>query len=57
MFNIFEADHGGQRTTREGGPTVFGSKNKICFLALFSHTDGICGGNCNIKDVKQPWNL
>ena len=37
-----------------GGSTVFGSKNKICFLALFSHTDGICGGNCDIKDVKKP---
>ena len=57
MVNIFEADHGEQTTTREGGvSTVFGSKNKICFLALFSHTDGICGGNCDIKDIKQPWN-
>ena len=40
-----------------GGSTVLGSMNKICFLALFSHTDGICGGNCDINDVKQPWNL
>ena len=38
MVNIFEANHGEQTTTREGGgSTVFGSKNKICFLALFSH--------------------
>jgi len=57
MVNIFEANHGEQITPREGGSTVCGSKNKICFLALFSHTDGICGGNCDINGVKQPWNL
>ena len=57
MVNIFEADRGEQTTTRGGGSTVFGSKNKICFLALFSHTDGICGGNCDINDLKQPRNL
>jgi len=58
MVNIFEANHGEQITPREGGgSTVFRSKDNICFLALFSHTYGTCGGNCDIIDVKQPWNL